>query len=196
VKRLILIASLFASTPAWAQPIEVAAFASYTPSASLDQTADDVDDLTIDGGWGWGARGTYFLSERFGVEGLWSYQRTSQLLTSGTHTAELFEMTLNQFHGHAVFQLSPIRSLVRPFVFGGLGATYFAADDLESEAKFSWDVGAGATWFAFDRFGVEGRVRYKPTDLNSNDEELCGPFGFCQGTLSQVDFSVGAVFRF
>jgi hypothetical protein len=196
VKRPILIAALFASTPVWAQPIEVAGLASHTPAASLDQTADDVDDLTIDGGWGWGARGTYFLSERFGVEVMWSYQRTPQLMTSGTNTAELFEMTVNQIHGHAVYQWGPVQSRVRPFVFGGLGATVLTADDLESETKFSWDLGAGVKWFVLERLGVEGRVRYKPTLLNSSDDELCGPFGFCQGTLSQVDFSVGAVFRF
>jgi opacity protein-like surface antigen len=196
VKRLLLLAVLFGSTPVWAQPIEVAGFVSYTTAASLDQTADGVDDLTIDGGWSWGARGTYFLTERFGVEGMWSYQETAQLITSGTNTAELFEMTINQVHGHAVYQLGPATSRLRPFVFGGLGATFFAADDLESETKMSWDLGAGVKWFAFDRLGVEGRFRYRPTLLGADDEELCGPFGFCQGTLSQVDVSVGAVFRF
>jgi hypothetical protein len=39
--------------------------------------------------------------------------------------------------------------------------------------------------------------RYKPTMLNDEDAaDFCDPFGFCQGTLQQIEFAGGAVVRF
>ena len=52
---------------------------------------------------------------------------------------------------------------------------------------------AREAWAAiFELFG-----RYKPTMLNDEDEaDFCDPFGFCQGTLSQIEFAGGAIVRF
>ena len=187
---------MLASAPAWAQRIEVAALAGYNTSAALDRTADGVDELKIDDGWSWGARGTYWLTERFGVEGLWTYQATSLDMTAGGSTAEVFEMTINQLLAHAVYQFGAADHAIRPFVFGGMGATFFASDDLDGQTNFAWDLGAGVQWFVHRRIGVEGRLRYRPTELGDTSSETCGPFGFCQGTLKNIDIAAGVVVRF
>jgi hypothetical protein len=51
-------------------------------------------------------------------------------------------------------------------VFGGLGATFFSATDLQSETKLSIDYGAGLNYFAWRNIGVRAHVRFKPTALH------------------------------
>ncbi len=53
--------------------------------------------------------------------------------------------------------------------FAGLGATFFSADDLESETKFSLGLGGGVKYFPWKAIGVRGHFRYKPTMLNDED---------------------------
>jgi hypothetical protein len=44
---------------------------------------------------------------------------------------------------------------------------------------------------------VRAHVRYKPTMLNDEESaDFCDPFGFCQGTLHQIEFAAGGVVRF
>jgi hypothetical protein len=86
---------------------------------------------------------------------------------------------------------------LRLFAFAGLGATFFSADDLESETKFSLDLGGGVKYYPWKAIGVRGHFRYKPTMLNDEDAgRFCDPFGFCQGFLQQIEFAGGAVVRF
>ena len=197
MKHLLVLAMLLSGAhSAAAQALEVGALVSYSSSSSLDRTAEGVDELEIDDGLTWGARGTYFLTERFGIEGLWSYQSTALMITSGGSRAEVFEMTINQVVGNAVYEILGTGARLRPFVFAGAGATFFEAPDLVGETKLAWNLGAGVIWFPLQRIGVEGRFRFRPTHLGATDDGTCGPFGFCQGSLNTIELALGAVFRF
>ena len=81
-------------------------------------------------------------------------------------------------------------------LLAGAGATFLSAQDLDSETKFSWAVGAGVKWFPSGRIGARAQARYTPTQLNDSSSEVCDPFGFCQGSLHQFEFMGGLVFRF
>ena len=106
-------------------------------------------------------------------------------------------MTVRQLHGNVRPPFRGRDARLRPFVFAGLGATFFSADDLESETKFSFGLGGGVKYFPWKAIGVRGHFRYKPTMLNDEDAgRFCDPFGFCQGSLQQIEFAVGAVVRF
>ena len=83
----------------------------------------------------------------------------------------------------------------QPFVFGGLGATFFTADTVESETKFSLDVGGGVKFFLSRMIGARAHASYKPTFLNDSSD-FCDPFGFCQGVLHQIELSAAVVLRF
>ena len=84
-----------------------------------------------------------------------------------------------------------------PAIFDILIATLFNADDLKSETKFSFGLGAGVKYFRWQTIGLRAHVRYTPTMLNDEDAaDFCDPFGFCQSTLQQVEFAGGAVIRF
>jgi opacity protein-like surface antigen len=183
--------------PAWAQSWEVSGLAAYTPSAGLDNQAPELSSLDIGGGFTWGVQIGRLFTPQWGVEMLWTEQ--SSALTVGTDdgSADLFTMSIGHLHGDVVYQLGSADARLRPFVFAGVGATLLSADDLESETKFSFGLGAGVKYFRSKTIGIRAHFRYKPTMLNDEDAaDFCDPFGFCQSTLQQVEFAGGAVIRF
>jgi opacity protein-like surface antigen len=106
-------------------------------------------------------------------------------------------MTVQQLQGNAVYHVGRSGSRLQPFAFAGLGATFFSAADLQSETKFSWGVGGGVKFFPCEGLGFRGHFRYKPTMLDDEDAgDFCDPFGFCQGTLQQIEIAAGGVVRF
>ena len=45
--------------------------------------------------------------------------------------------------------------------------------------------------------GIRAHFRYKPTWLDDEDAgDFCDPFGFCQGSLQQVETAAAVVVRF
>ena len=196
MKALVTLVLLAVAAPAWARQIEISPLASYTTAAELDQTALNVEDLTISRGFTWGAQGTYFVSTHVGFEVLWAYQSTALSMSTRAGDGSLFSMETNQVHGNVVYQFRDSVASLRPFVFGGVGTTIFSAPDLDTESKVSWTVGGGLKWFVQEHVGLKGQARYKPTELHDTSSSVCDPFGFCQGSLKHLEFAGGVVFRF
>lgn len=197
VAFVVAIALLVASGPARAQSWEVSGIAAYTPSADLENKAPELSSLDIGGGFTWGLQVGRLFTPRWGVEVLWTEQASALTVGTEAGSADLFTMSIGHLHGDVVYHLGSADARLRPFVFGGLGAAFFSADDLESETKFSFGLGAGVKYFRWDTVGIRAHFRYKPTLLNDEDAaDFCDPFGFCQGTLQQVEFAGGAVIRF
>lgn len=197
VAFVVAIALLVASGPARAQSWEVSGLAAYTPSADLENKAPELSSLDIGGGFTWGLQVGRLFTPRWGVEVLWTEQASALTVGTEAGSADLFTMSIGHLHGDVVYHLGSADARLRPFVFGGLGAAFFSADDLESETKFSFGLGAGVKYFRWDTVGIRAHFRYKPTLLNDEDAaDFCDPFGFCQGTLQQVEFAGGAVIRF
>jgi outer membrane protein W len=196
LKPLVALVFAIGSSPAWAQHVELTPLVSYTTAAGLEHDTAGVDDLTVERGVTWGAQGTYFVTERVGVEALWTYQSTDVSMKSNGSTGELFTITMNQLQGNLVYHFREGPASLTPFVFGGLGATRLDAPDLEPETKLSWTMGAGVKWFPQRHLGMRAHARYKPTQLNDGSTEFCNPFGFCQTALSHFEFALGAIFRF
>jgi len=180
------------------QKWEASAFAGYTPSADIDRQAPDLNQLDARGGFTWGLQGARLFSTHWGAEALWTQQTSA--LEGGTRSSgpfDFFTMTVRQLQGNVLYEFGAGDAALRPFVFGGLGATFFSATDLQSETKLSLDYGAGLNYFAWRNLGMRGHVRFKPTSLNDKSAgDVCDPFGFCQSWLSTVEFAVGAVVRF
>ena len=187
---------LATSTPARGQSMEVSGLGAYTPSAGLESQAPELSAQKIAGGLTWGLQVGRLFTPRWGVELLWTQQRPALTIETSSGSGDLFSMTIDQLHGNVVYHLGAADARLRPFVFGGLGATFFRAHDLESETKFSFGLGAGVKYFRWNAIGIRAHVRYKPTMLNDEDSSFCDPFGFCQGTLQQVEFAAGGVIRF
>jgi outer membrane protein W len=188
---------LLAHSPARAQSWEASGLFGFTPSAAIDQRASELSDADIRGAFTWGLQGARFFTTSLGGEVLWTQQASAFEVGTSDGKADLFAMTVRQLHGNVVYRLGRADAKWQPFVFGGLGATFFTADTVESETKLSLDVGGGVKVFLSRLVGARVHVRYKPTFLNdSSSDTFCDPFGFCQGALQQIEFTAAAVLRF
>jgi opacity protein-like surface antigen len=191
------LAVLIAPSQARAQSWEASGLFGFTPSAAIDQRASELSDSDIRGAFTWGLQGARFFTPSLGAEVLWTQQASAFEVGTADGKADLFTMTVRQLHGNVVYRLAGAGANWQPFVFGGLGATFFTADTVQSETKFSLDVGGGVKFFPSRSLGVRAHVRYKPTFLNDRSSgTFCDPFGFCQGVLQQIEFAVAAVLRF
>ena len=191
------IALLASSSSAWAQSWEASGLAAYTPSVGLDRQAPELSDLSVGGGFTWGLQAARLFTPRWGAEALWMQQASGYEPETEAGSSNVFTMTVRQLHGHVLYHFGSSNARLRPFVFGGLGATFFSADDLESETKFSFGFGGGIKYFPWNAIGVRAHVRYKPTMLNDEDAgDFCDPFGFCGSSLHQVEVAAGGVVRF
>jgi outer membrane protein W len=193
---LLVLTLLFAAAPASAQSWEASGLVGFTPSAPIDQQADELDDLDIRSAFTWGVQGARFFAPSWGTEVLWTQQSTALQLGTGDSKTDLFTMTVRHLDGNLVYQPGRADARWRPFIFGGLGATFFSADTVESETKLSVDIGGGVKFFPWRSVGARAHFRYKPTFLNDSDEAFCDPFGFCQNVLQQVEFAAGVTMRF
>ena len=90
----------------------------------------------------------------------------------------------------------------RPFLLGGIGASILAPSSLDSVTNFAFTLGGGFKYYASDRFGIRGDIRWMPQYLYSTDGGTwCDPFYGCyyypnDHILTQWDFKLGAVIRF
>ena len=192
----LLVITLLAHSPVSAQSWEASGLVGFTPSGAIDQQAVELDDLDIRGAFTWGIQGARFFTPSWAAEVLWTQQSTALELGTADTKADLFTMKVRQLDGNIVYQMGNADSRWRPFVFGGMGATFFSADTVESETKLSLDFGGGVKFFPGRSVGARAHVRYTPTFLNDSDEDFCDPFGFCQSVLQQVEFAAGVTMRF
>ncbi len=183
--------------PPWEASWDASIFAGYTPPASLDRRAPELTQLQIGGSSMWGVQGSHLFSRHWGAEVLWTTGRTA--LEAGTADAglfELYEMTVRHLTGDMFYQFGHDRRL-RPFIFGGMGATFFSARDLAPETKVAFDFGGGVKYFVWKRVGIRAHIRLIPTLLDDQSSgDVCDAFGFCQNWLWQAEFAAGAVVRF
>lgn len=192
-----IIAALVLPITTRAQSWEVSGVVAYTPSVDLERVARDIDELAIRSGFTWGAQAARFLTAHWGAEVLWTRQQTALEIGTTAGAADLFTMTVSQLHGNIVYRFGGPEARLQPFTFAGLGTTFFRADDLESENKLSFGFGGGVRYFPVKAIGVRGHFRYKPTMLNDEDAgDFCDPFGFCQGSLQQVETAAAVILRF
>lgn len=191
-----LAAFLAAAAPAHAQRSELALTGGYTGSGEIDRKTRGVQELKIGGGFSWGFSAARFFSPNVGAELSYAQQEGALVLGTSAGSTELFDTDVGQLHANLVYQLGGESAKLRPFVFGGLGATFFNAPSLDTETKLSWSLGAGVKWFPRKSFGTRIHAAYNPTQLDDESSDFCDAFGFCQGSLKQFELMAGVVFRF
>ena len=199
MRRIILLTVAFGAifaSPVRAQSWEISALTGYVPSVQFDDTARGVDSAGLEGGWLWQFIAGRMFSPKWGAEVLWTEQFSGYQIESEGNSGTLFKMSILQLHGNVVYQFGSAGSRLQPFAFGGAGATFFSATDLQSERKFSIGLGGGVKYSPWKDVAIRGQVRYKPTFLNDEASEFCDPFGFCRSTLQQFEFAGGVTFRF
>lgn len=180
-----------------AQSWEASGIFGFTPAANIDRQAPELSDVDIRDGFTWGFQGARFFKPHLAAEVMWTQHESALEVQTSGGRADLFTMRVRQLHGDILYQLGRADARWRPFAFGGLGATFFTADTVETETKFSLNVGAGVKWFLTPEAGIRAHVRYKPTFIkDTSSGNFCDPFGFCQDALQQFEFAGGVVLRF
>jgi hypothetical protein len=180
-----------------AQSWEASLLAGYTPDAGLDRRAPELDALDIRGGFTWGGSLSRSFGPRWGAEVSWMQQQSGLKLGVESGSPTLFEFTIGDLQGSAVYHFADGNARLRPFLFAGVGASFFSGEGQPSETKLSWGLGGGVKYFPWRRLGFRGQIGYKPVILDDEDAgDFCDPFGFCQGWLHQVELSGGVVLRF
>ena len=115
----------------------------FTLATDIKQTAPEIDELRIKTGLTWGGQVGYFFSTHWGADALLTRQETALEVGTSAGRADLFNMKATKLHGNLVYQFGSSEARVRPFLFAGLGTTFFSAQDLQSETKLSSGIGGG-----------------------------------------------------
>jgi len=188
---------LLMAVPAAAQSMEIGALAGFIPSTSLDRTAEELQEVSIDGGVTFAFSVARFQTEHWGIAGEWTQHFSGFGIETVDARERLYDINISTIHGYAVYRFGGADAKARPFVFGGAGVKYFSARDLDAETKLSFGAGGGLSYFVSKSFAIEGRFAYKPTVMNDDDARpFCDAFGFCQSTLQQFELMGGVRFRF
>ncbi len=214
--KVILLVLLASSVPVCAQEtgVEVSHMFGYTFSEGIDFDPVDigggtiVNKLTPTSGFTWGFLVDYLVSEQFGVGFQFTDQKgTLEAGVVGGGKLNLADMNVRNYHG--IFTYNWGDAGVRPFLFGGLGATQYSPDDImvdavDSTTKFSTTWGGGVKIYASDHIGFSLKGRWTPTYINSNPDGIfCSPFFPFQCWVvsdanysHQGEFTAGVIFRF
>jgi opacity protein-like surface antigen len=191
-----LLALLLVAVPASAQRFEAAGLFGYTTAASLDRVARGLEDLEIGGDFNWSGQFDYYFTPHLGVEASWAQREGPLTLTTSSGTGGLFEIDADQLLGSVVYQWGVEESKIRPFVVGGMGATFFSADDIPSETKLAWAAGGGVKVFLHPKLGIKAQAKLNSTILNDESSDFCDPFSFCSSSLNPFELLSGVVLRF
>jgi outer membrane protein W len=152
-----------------------------------------------------------FVTESLQVEFLWSRQ-DSNLQAGGTTEMEITDLSVDNYMGNVVYHFGDSASGVRPYVFGGLGATSYGSlsfvglngqqREIGGETKFATNWGAGLKLYAGERVGLKLGARWTPTYVKSDPAGYwCDPYWGCYTVgdaqySNQFEFSGGLFFRF
>jgi len=159
----------------------------------------------------WGLHGGGYIGPNAEVGFMYS-QQLSTLELGGTNTREVGDLKISNYHGYFGYNFFEPDVKVRPYLFGGLGATTFGEVEytrfnnvqgtIGSETQFSTTWGAGVKMFAGPNFGIKVGAQWTPTYIKSDSAGWwCDPYWGCYVVgdakyANQFDFTGGVTIRF
>jgi len=159
----------------------------------------------------WGLYGGALIGPNAEVGFMFSQQPT-KLEAGGTATREIGDMKVSNYHVYFGYNFLDPEERVRPYFFGGLGATSFGSVDytrlggetgtISGETQFSTTWGAGVKVFPNPKFGIRVGAQWTPVYIKSDSAGWwCDPWWGCYVVgdakyASQFDFTGGVSFRF
>lgn len=219
---LIAVVLLLCSAPAalgQENKVEVTPFFGYTFSEGVGTQNIDIGNTIYNrvdptSGMSYGVSVGFFATENVELEFTWA-QQDSKLQGKGPSVkTEFADLTINNYHFNLVYNMGDEDEVVRPFVFGGLGATNYSPGDLlvqppdgssatsiSGNTRFSSNWGGGVKFFPSDHFGFRLAGTWTPTYIKSDPGGYwCNWWGCWQvGEAKyshQFEFSGGVVVRF
>jgi hypothetical protein len=219
---LVIACVVCAAKPARAQQIEASIQAGYTASEGINATTSRVlfgqiyNSLDITSGGSWGFTVGAFFGENIELEFLYNRQFSTLEASNPAPNLKLANQNVDNYHGNFVYNWGEAHSVVRPFFFGGLGATHYLPGNFDpaipnsatisraaTVTKFSSTWGGGVKIYPSHNVGFKGTVRWTPTYIKSDNAGLwCDPFYPTCWVVADLDysnqfeFSGGITFRF
>lgn len=190
-----------------AQNFEITGHIGGQLNGGLDLSTTRFHRIEVGNSMNYGITAGYLLGQHYGVEFLWNHSKadTRAEPNGGLQSITLFSMTQNQYMGNFLFHLTGKDSMVRPFVFFGLGANDISANrtGVASTTRFAYSFGGGAKYNVSRHFGFRGQIKWAPTYITSTaDGYWCDPFwGGCwvvgnDHYLHEFDITGGITLRF
>jgi hypothetical protein len=186
------------------------------PPFFYDDVYDVYDAGGLDGGLSYNATLGVYATRGVEFEFLFARQDADVSVDGPGRPVALTRTTVYNYLGAVVYNWGDEDSVLRPFVFGGAGATHYAfgeflvpeprqarrfrADD--AETRFSSTVGGGLKFYFTRYVGAKVTLRVTPTYITSTPAGgWCDPYYGCWPITeahyaTQFDTSVGVTFRF
>ena len=149
--------------------VEISGLAGWTFSDGVTGAAATVPGVgTFNGiepkdSFSWGLTAGFFVTPNVQVEFLFDQQQ-SKLAVPARARVDIGDMSVSNYHGVLAYNFGASDAQVRPFVFGGLGATRYGsltftgaagqARELGGETQFSTTWGAGLKLYPGKSFGI------------------------------------------
>ena len=221
MKRILVWTGLLviaAGAPAFAQArVEITGFAGwvFSDGVSGDATLSPADGQIYDridpkDSANFGFSVGVLASDNVEVGFIYSTQ-ASALVIGGTSEREIGDLKINTYHGYFGYNWGDPDAVVRPFFFGGLGATNFGevtgtilneTRTLGSETQFSTTWGAGVKIYPAPGFGLRIGAHWTPTYIKTDAGGWwCDPWYGCylvgnSQYSNQFQLNGGVTFRF
>lgn len=196
--------------------VELIPYLGYTASSGVTIRDTEIGDGVIankvipSSGLSYGFTFNYFISEGLAFGFNFGEQRSQLevgLLSGGKRI--FTDMKLDNYHGLVSYNFGDEDEQIRPYVFGGIGATHYRfspinGTSIDGDTRFSTTWGGGVKVFLSEHIGVSGQFRWTPTYIRSDPAGVWCPPGYPWScwVLSndhyshQADFTAGVVFRF
>ena len=187
----------------------------------------EVDKISPKSSFSWGLQFDYLATQNFSLGFLFD-QQLSKLrghttlnpgvgpnLPGAPGDVDFADLDVYNYHGVFTYNAGSEDAPIRPFFFGGLGATQYSPGDLYSlvqpfdgsgkingATKFSTTWGGGVKAFAGPHVGFQFMMRWTPTYIKTDASGVwCNPWWGCWVTGNdhyshQLGFSGGLVLRF
>ncbi|MBN2320115.1 MAG: porin family protein [Acidobacteria bacterium] len=192
VKHLLLAALclVLISVPVFAQEkrFELNGQLGFTFSEGVNIESQEGDELEVErlspkSAFSYGLGLDYYVNENFAVGFNFAQQKSK--LRAGVETLEgvdIANMNVNNIHFIVTYNFFDEDEPLRPFVFGGLGATNYSPNSIDGNAveggtRFSTTWGGGVKYFTTENFGFKGGIRWTPTRIDAGNGGIyCSPY--------------------
>jgi opacity protein-like surface antigen len=199
--------------------VEVGVNYGYTLSEGVDITPivtsfGTVTKVNPTNGASWGLKFDYLAGDNFAIGFLFDKQKAklnSDLASGGS--ADLAKNNTYNYHAVFTYNMGAADAKMRPYFFGGLGATNFSGGDtlltnvqstsVSGATKFSTTWGGGVKFFPSPHIGLNLEMRWTPTYIKSDPEGIwCGGYYWGCWVVGESDYSNalkmsgGIIFRF
>jgi opacity protein-like surface antigen len=213
----VLIAALIlTASSAFAQGVEVSASVGYGASEGVSTSRGPIlgqayDRLNVNSGGSFNFTVGVFLNERAEVEFLFGRQSSRLDAEGAAGTLQVSELNVNHYMGNFVYNWGTHGTRVRPYFFGGIGATQFSfgnnllpgsSGSIPGDTQLSTNWGGGVKAMFSPNVGAKVGIRWTPTYMGSSTDGIwCDPFYGCwpigqHHNVNQFETAGGVVIKF